>query len=573
MHVSRTPGLLLQPIESNPGILPIKEGQALVSNDKWTLVKILDLSFIREDLEFNKNRYADLDIHVKKYFAKKLLTPEINDMKMQTDYIRNITIEKLNQLLPAKRSKRGILNPLGSLIKVVTGNLDNDDAVRYDAMIEGVKTGQNTVNKKITVIAEMMESVINIANSTKYNFIRLDKAVWNIGKELKDTNATLNELKLINVYSLFLHNFEMLYVRLDEIETTIAFSKLGTLHQSLIDTDELLSLLKLVELKSKLVYPVTFENILKMEKCISLKVFAKENQITFIIDIPLIEIDQFTYYRIIPIPITNPYNQTSLVLPKYPYLLMKGLKSVSLLHPCREIEDSLYLCEEDYSPLLMKDSCIIELMNYATNTTQCRPILVEFDDVKIEKIQRDRWMLYTKTTLLISKTCDNEVTRYHLRGTYIITADDDCEVQIKGVKLKRHSGNIEEIRSAALPIISLPEVRLPTTSPAEARPVNLDGVDLTDLRLLSHVLTKSESVSVSHSESGSVINVKDVSIGTLLLYVFLVIVILLYCKNYVYDRFRDSRGNHQDDSPDNFETGMGEVMHSGSRQDFVVINA
>lgn len=455
MHVSRTPGLLLQPIEKNPGILPIKEGQALVNSDKWTLVKILDLSTIRDDLEFNRNRYADLNIYVNNYFSHKPFNSDINDIKMQVDYTRNLTIEKLNQLLPSKRSKRGILNPLGPLIKVITGNLDNDDAVKYDTMIKDVKANQNAINTKVTVIAEMMESFINISNSTKYNFIQLDKAISEIRKQLNDTRASLNELKLINVYNLFLHNFDTLYVRLNEIETAVAFSKLGTLHQSMIDTDELLSLLKTIEQKNNLIFPVTFDNILRLEQCIEMKVFAKESQITFIMNIPLVEPDRYTYYKIIPIPITNSYNQTSLVLPKYPYLLMKGLKTMSLLHPCREIDDALYICEEDYSPSLLKDTCIIELMNFAANTSQCRPILVEFDEVKIEKIQTDRWMLYTKTGLLMTKNCKSETTRHHMRGTYIITADDDCEGQIRGVTLKRHQGNIDRVSTPALSIINL----------------------------------------------------------------------------------------------------------------------
>lgn len=574
MQVTGTPGLLLQPIERNPGILPIKEGQALISNDKWILVKILDLSFIREDLEFNKHRYTDLNIHVDNYFNRKGMNPTFNDIRLQVDYIRNTTVEKLNQLLPLKRYKRGILNPLGSLIKVITGNLDNDDAVRYDTMIKDVRASQNTISKKMTIVAEMMDSLINAYNSTQYNFVQLDKAVRDINKQLNVTKAFIDELKLINIYGLFLHNFEALYTRLNEIETAVAFSKLGTLHQSIIDTEELLTLLKLIEQKHSLVFPATIENILKLEQCIELKVFAKENQITFIMNIPLVEPDRYIYYKVIPIPVTNPYNQTSLVLPKYPYLLTKGMKTVSLLHPCREVDDLLFLCEEDYTQSLMIDTCISELIKFAANTTHCRPILVEFDAVKIEKILPDRWMLYTKDTLLITKTCENEVTHHHMRGTYIITADDDCEAQVEGVTLKRRQGNIERVSSPALPIISLPEVQLRTTSPTEARAINLDGVELANLQLLSHMLAESESVTgVSQSKNESVVNVTDISIGTLLLYVILLMIVLLYYRNRLYNYIRDFRTNHQNDLPNNLETAMGDVMHSGTQHDVITINA
>lgn len=422
----------------------------------------------------------------------------------------------------------------------------------------------------MTVVAEMMDSLINISSSTKYNFIQLDKVILDIRKQLNDTRSAFNELKFINVYNLFLHNFEMLYVRLDEIETAIAFSKLGTLHQSIIDTNELLSLFKTIEIKNRLVFPATLDNIFKLEQCIKLKVYAKENQITFILDIPLVEPDKYSYYRIIPLPITNSINQTSLVLPKYPYLLMKGLKAVSMLRPCREIDESLFLCDEDYSPLMIKDACVIELMSFAINTTECHPISVEFDDVKIEKIQTDRWILYTKSTLLITKSCENEITHHHICGTYIITADDDCEATIKDITLRRHQGNLERISIPALPVINLPEILPLITSPLESRPTNLDGVDLLNLQHLSHVLAKSESVSVK-SENESVINVKDMSIGTLVLYVLLIIVFLFYCKKFVYRFIRNSQD--EVNSPDNFELTVGEVMHSGIRQDIVTIHA
>lgn len=58
--------------------------------------------------------------------------------KSQIDYINN----KLNRVLlqlksfePDSRVKRGIINPLGTLIKFISGNLDHNDALRYEAAI------------------------------------------------------------------------------------------------------------------------------------------------------------------------------------------------------------------------------------------------------------------------------------------------------------------------------------------------------------------------------------------------------------------------------------------------------
>lgn len=567
IQASATHALLLQRIDRNPGILPIKEGQALISNDKWIVIKVLDISLIHADLEFNINRYANLNKHITNYFGKKPLSSDINDLKIQTDYIKNITSEKIKQLVPSKRSKRGILNPLGAIVKIISGNLDNDDAIRYDALISNVKDKQIAIDKKITVVAEMMSSLVNITNTTRYNFIQLDKAIWDIRKQLNETDHAQNILKISNVYNLFLHNFQMLYSRLDEIETIIAFSKLGMLHQAIFDTNELLIMLKGVEQYNKLIFPVNLENLLKLEQTIELKAFSKENQITFIMSIPLVETDTYTYYRVLPLPITNTLNQTQLILPQFPYLLTKGLKTVSLLRPCREVDESLFLCEEDYASLLLEDKCVTNLISFTENVTLCQPTLIELDDPKVEKIQTDRWMIYSKSILTLSQNCNNEITHHHIQGTYILTIDDDCKSTIKGVTLqRRHQGDIEKFALPALPIITLPEMPPLSTKTHSAKPVNLNGVDLTNLQHLTNLLMKSESVNSKENKYESVISVKDMSIGTLILYIILAIVTLYYIKKYLY---RNSR--FQQNPTDNFEVAEGEVMHPGTRHDIVTI--
>lgn len=519
---------------------------------------------IRDDLDFTLNRYFTLNTHITNYFGVKPINSDVNDIKTQTDFIKNITVQKLKQLLPTKRSKRGILNPLGSIIKLVSGNLDNDDAIRYDALIHDVKSKQSAINQKVTVVAEMMKSLTSITNSTKYNFIQLDKAIWEIRKQLNDTNNTRDIFKVTNTYHLFLHNFQTLYTILDEIETIVAFSKLGTLHQSIVDSNELLLMLKNVEQQNKLMFPVNPENLLKLEQCIDLKVYAKESQITFIMDVPLVENDIYTYYRILPLPITNNLNQTHLILPKFPYLLAKRSKTVSLSHPCKEVEESLFLCEEDYSPTLIKDVCVANLVSFAADTTQCRPIAVDLEDVKVEKIQSNRWMLFTKPVLILTQNCRDDITYRHVQGTYIVTTDDDCEAVIGGMTMKRQRGSTRKMIFPAVPVINLPAVTpLKMASPPE--PVNLKGMDLTNLQHLSNVLVRSESVMGQNSES--VVNVRSISIGTLILYVLVILGL-----GFLYFIFNRNYRSHRN-FPDNFELKEGGVMHPSDRTEAIRICA
>lgn len=62
---------------------------------------------------------------------------------------RSNNFEQVNQNL---RLKRGLINGLGSLVKSLSGNLDNDDAIKYDTAISELYDNQRdisiTLNKK-----------------------------------------------------------------------------------------------------------------------------------------------------------------------------------------------------------------------------------------------------------------------------------------------------------------------------------------------------------------------------------------------------------------------------------------
>lgn len=101
----------------------------------------------------------------------------------------NISFEKFKQLAPSMRIKRGNLNPLGSIIKIITGNLDNDDAIKYEKFIDSIKTRQDALANKVTVITEMSKALVKMKNFTKNNFIKIEEEIWDITKLINQTNT------------------------------------------------------------------------------------------------------------------------------------------------------------------------------------------------------------------------------------------------------------------------------------------------------------------------------------------------------------------------------------------------
>lgn len=534
----------------------------MISYDRWTIVKILDIKLLYDDLEFNINRYTNLNKHIINYYGKTGPNLELANVKLQVDHVKNITIDKLSQIVPLRRVKRGILNPLGSIIKVITGNLDNEDAIRYDKLINSMKSRQDALSKRFTLVAEVIESLVNVTNSTRENFVQLDKEIWEIRKLFNDTKATQLANKLISIYNLFLHNFLLLYIRFDEIETALAVGRLRTLHQSVIDRGELLEILRAIETRDKFVYPVNDKNLAKIEQCVELKVYVKENKITFLLEVPVIRKESFTYYRVLPLPSINSRNQTTLVVPEHPFVLVKGLETLPVAQPCKEIDEDYFLCQEDEIVTLTEDRCIAELMRFSTNTSSCHPVPVEILRLRIESLHKNQWLIFTREHQILSKFCETEITRQSIFGTYILTLDDNCEVRIGEKVLKQRQIRGKDVVVPKLPIINLPEIGIETTVP-ERKPLNLDGVSLGDLRLLQFALRQSESEIVEKGNE-SVVNMQSISVGTLVLYIFLVLsfCILLSVKYYTkFMCFQNHQAQAENHPPDDFELVRGGVMH------------
>lgn len=510
-----------------------------------------------EELELNINRYTLLKEQTKNCYNTKAFDLDFTEAESQTDFIMNITIEKYKQLIPSIRVKRGLLNPLGALIKTITGNLDNDDAVMYEKLIREVSTKQNALTMKVSIISEMLGSFIKIANSTKSNFIQIDESILNINRNSNESKLFQISHKIIHIYNMFLHNFQTLYIRLNEVETAIAFANIKMLHGSFIDTDELLSLFKEIESTEKLVFPASVENIVKLEQSLEIKAYMKQNQIKLIIRIPLITNEIYNYFKLIPLPILDKsHGLTSLILPKFPYVLVRGLKAMPLSHSCREIDEDRFLCSErDTSPII-RDDCTSALMTFATNTSSCHPVPVIIDDVKVFLVQSNRWIVFARMETLLTQYCDNEVTHDTIQGTYLLTIDDNCCIKINDFYLKKHESQGKEVTFTSVPIVNLPKIAS-SSSDSQRKPVNLNGIDLGDIQSLNYLLQKNRHEDISDYEN---YRSESVSIGSSVLFIIIIIcLVFLAFKNKIKKLYNLTKVR-ENLSQDNLELAEGGVI-------------
>ena len=112
----------------------LKLGPAFVIESTHNLIHIIDLDYYHQHIQNLTNSIT---------IFEKLSTQNdtIQLSKMKLDNAKS----KLNTLTPYKRRKRGLINGLGTVIKTITGNMDENDAKQINSQINELMTHKKTL--------------------------------------------------------------------------------------------------------------------------------------------------------------------------------------------------------------------------------------------------------------------------------------------------------------------------------------------------------------------------------------------------------------------------------------------
>lgn len=282
--------------------MPIHLGSAKIKQYTYTFIHYYDLNPIL--LEINK-------LHLEAKNTTDLLEKHNEYFTESSNYLKLLKLiqdrveSKIKEIIPhPKRTKRGLVNALGSVFKAVTGNLDANDGERYENLIKDLQTNQNKLEGSILKQNSLSISVIEKFNSTlgkiSHNQKLIESKINQIDFYVQKTTY-INSLFIKDIINQIINVYEVIDSILQDIENSLTFSKLQTMHPSIIKTEDLfLELSKLQNQIGQQIMPleVNFENTLLFEKIINIECFIFNNKITYLLHIPITYANSFDYYHI-----------------------------------------------------------------------------------------------------------------------------------------------------------------------------------------------------------------------------------------------------------------------------------
>lgn len=509
-----TQRIQIQPLQSNPGILPFKLGSAKIKIASHTFLHYIQLKPLYNQIKSITNQYNKLEELINN--STNIHRVPLYNAYKHLEYEVLVVNRKMQSLFPEKRTRRGLINPLGSLVKFISGNLDQEDAKEIHNSLLELESNQNKIVKKVNKQMSLTSNLMQNINETMTSVTRNQKL---IETKIDDLRTGLNEFTFSYVHYLEIHeilneiklNLDSLLNFLSDTENAISFASLKTLHHSIVSPTELKEIVNtLYQIHSHSQILFDDNNYLKYYKIVETNVFYVQDKIVFSLDFPLIHSDTFDYYHLYSIPNQN----QSIIIPPSTYLSISNNEYQYQEDECIDLMPNFLCMKNHLLPLQDNLECITSLLSNGPRIEKCQQVPVHVSEEIIEEINDAHYIgIFPRTKKLQAECTENDVAL--LQGTYLFVVPPNCAIKDARFTYKNEKGIIS---GHPVTLQEIKDLNIPTL---EVQKLKLEKVSLDKLHEIQLQQLQEEPLEEFHIHS-------SYSIWSLVCVVMLILCIILY---------------------------------------------
>ncbi|CAG4982969.1 unnamed protein product [Parnassius apollo] len=126
----------------------------------------------------------------------------------------------------------------------------------------------------------------------------------------------------------------------------------------------------------------------------------------------------------------------------------------------------------------LKHNYIEQIMQMKTNHSSCQQHNIRLENLKIQRIFKNYWLLYTTKDLIISEHCPEHVQKHQVQGTYIMIPNQECRTQVGDtfINAPRYFANIKlQFHTIEITTVREDDIK------KEAKQLDLRNVDFSDI--------------------------------------------------------------------------------------------
>lgn len=420
-HLVHMQEIRLESLSDGPGLLPYKLGQTRLITHYHSFLQYIQLDDIENKVTTVRDQLSE--------FEQKLHNDTYAIYELQINYLSHKIDKVLSHLkgLEPCRTKRGLIDGLGSIVKSITGNLDYQDAIKFDNAIKNLNNNQDKIisefNTHISLSKEWMTQHNDVIDQLVRNQQSINSTlVLLLNSNAYKDNSLLKYAQFAQLLTIITENVDDLLEEIVRIENILALVRALSTHHSMVNID---TLGKMVD-RLRIIYGDSRLLSLDLRDYYSIikpGSYFIGKQIVIVFKIPIVSTDVYDFYKLSIAP--NSHNQV--LIPPNPFLATNKEAYVYMEAECPKV-DKQYLCVGDtIKRVKNQQDCARELViNHALGEA-CNLTTVALKSEAMEQLDDKDYIMSFPQSTKVHLRCGREEYE-QLQGSYLVTVPLNCTV-------------------------------------------------------------------------------------------------------------------------------------------------
>ena len=328
------------------------------------------------------------------------------------------------------RGRRGILNFVGEVSKVLFGTLDENDAEYYDEKIRHFESNADDTTELLKQQVYVIKSTLGALNVTltdvEHNDKLVKKGLTEIQTYLDSLSSetagklTMFEAKfMIEKHISQVNNALILLQRnIDLLLDSVLHAQGGKVQPQTVPPKLLLESLRESQASfprdTILPFALSTDSTSVVYKVCDVQVYIQEGRLSYVVKTPLIDKGEFKVYYLVPVPISVSPDKLMYIKTEKPILCIDSMRqyyyfsSDQELQMCKETTQQRYVCKQN-KPLLsslMQDECAVRLLKeWKKLPDSCEVHYVQLTHTVWTQISDNEWVYYVPSRDSITILC------------------------------------------------------------------------------------------------------------------------------------------------------------------------
>jgi hypothetical protein len=388
------------------------------------------------------------------------------------DNMKDLVEEYMKPEQQNNRTKRGVLDFVGEVSKILFGTLTQADAREYNENINQLEKEQkeflHIFTEQMTVIKSVIQSIDSTVQKIDKNEKLLRDSILQLNEQVANVSVTLQtEIEQVATANLQIATVERGFAECQRgfeiLLETLVYAGQGIFQPQFVTARRIRAVLTSQQLPSGLDYPnFSFS---ELQRIIVSHIYAHVPFLVYVLDIPLLFPTPYQLYKVLPFP-TPRQDIFVFISPAKEYIFVDAVKKqFGKMTP-----DELTDC---FQPNLLQKVCKANISVYThVPNLDCEMTLIHPSSTKIPKscevrvtelvktywiptFMSNQWLYVVPEFEKLSILCDESTKQVDLTGRGRLTLRPGCKAYTSYVTLYAMSTNIKNTSNDFLPTVPM----------------------------------------------------------------------------------------------------------------------